>query len=91
MSGDILIVHRLFCLFQYSPSFSDDEQPTFELWVATSNARHSVATIIDYSGKFTNIEVTITHTVIIVTFANMFACLVLLCCHRMWRWGIPLS
>lgn len=44
-------------LFQYSPSFSDDEQPTFELWVATSNARHSVATIIDYSGKFTDIEV----------------------------------
>ena len=45
-------------LLQYSPPFSDDDQPTFELWVSTINARHSVATIIDYSGKFTNIEVT---------------------------------
>ncbi len=74
ISDDILrLVSFSHVFFQYSPSsFSDDEQPTFELWVATSNARHSVATIIDYSGKFTNIEVTTLHTVTIMIHNNYY-------------------
>ena len=44
------------CVQLFSP-FSDDEQSTYELWVCSSDAHHSIAAVIEYSGRFTNVEV----------------------------------
>lgn len=40
----------------FSP-FGDDEQMTYELWVSSTDAHHSTAAVIEYSGRFTNVEV----------------------------------
>ncbi len=62
----------------------DDDPPVCEVWVASSNARHSTITVIDYAQRFTNIEV---NYVSIFTDGAVF----LIGAHpRMWRWGIPL-
>ena len=43
---------------QSSPSlYDDDQQVCCELWVASNNARHSKATVVEYSGKFTSVKV----------------------------------
>ena len=40
----------------YSLSWWEDE-PAYEIWVASSDAHHSVVTVIEYGGKFNNVEV----------------------------------
>ena len=34
-----------------------EEDPCFEVWAASSDAHHSVATVIEYNGRFTSVEV----------------------------------
>ena len=34
-----------------------DEEPVYEIWVSSASAHHSVATVIDYNGKFVNLDV----------------------------------
>ncbi len=36
---------------------SSEEEPVFEVWSASSDAHHSIATVIEYNGKFTSVEV----------------------------------
>ena len=52
-SCDELLVKRL------SPYYYmlEEERPMAEVWVASSNARHSVITVVDYNQRFLNIEV----------------------------------
>ncbi len=46
----------------FSP-YSDDDGLTYELWVCSSDAHHSTASVMEYSGRFTSVEVHIhTHT-----------------------------
>jgi hypothetical protein len=40
-----------------SPNYLEDEPPVSEVWVASSDARHSTITVIDYAQQFTQIEV----------------------------------
>lgn len=41
--------------------YGDQDDPTFEIWTASSDAHHSVATVIEYNGKFTSVEVSVLH------------------------------
>ena len=36
---------------------AEEESPVCEVWVAASNARHSTISVIDYTQRFTNLEV----------------------------------
>lgn len=40
-----------------SPYYMEEEAPVCEMWVASSDARHSTITVIDYAQQFTQIEV----------------------------------
>ena len=40
-----------------SPYYLEEEPPVCEVWVASSEARHSTITVVDYAQQFTNIEV----------------------------------
>lgn len=40
-----------------SPYYLEEEPPVCEVWVASSDARHSTITVVDYAQQFTNIEV----------------------------------
>ena len=42
---------------QLTSPFSDEDQLSYELWVSSNDARHSTATVIEYSGRFIGIEV----------------------------------
>ena len=56
----------LYTLQLLSPS-SDEEKLTYELWVCSSDAHHSTAAIIEYSGQFTTVEVGGGHTTALYT------------------------
>ena len=36
-----------------------DEEPVFEIWASSTSAHHSVATVMEYNGKFVNLDVSL--------------------------------